>query len=322
MASNPLWQDFIIQGKNDLRKAKRDYDENDYGAAAERSQHALEVFLKAYLMRYQLITNPGEVNHMKLVSVLMKIQARAESLVIKFGRSRKFIIPIGRAKQEIRRLGEILKELQPKSGDEQSEDMKMKLELWKYSLGMEVKPEYNDYLKQIDAEIKARLKPLMEDFLDYYNKEIRPLLDKIPDTSKEAAVDKYTKESGFYAEIIGDVIRGKPPAMRPEDSYLYMIVLLMFLEKIFKEEVKKADEWQFYRDAKEVYLLTYPFRFFDTIIKTFPHQDIGRYPNRIDDQSTLDLYKTYASQLGVLMARVEEDCAKIENAINGRWNSA
>lgn len=69
-------------------------------------------------------------------------------------------------------------------------------------------------------------------------------------------------------------------------------------------------------------MLAYPFRFFDTLIKTYPHQDIGRYPNYVDGQSTVELYKTYAPQLASLMAKVLEDCTKIENAINGRWNGA
>lgn len=316
-----LWQDFITQAKSDMKRAKRGFDEQDYGAAAEDTQHALEVFLKAYLMRYNLIASPTEVNHLKLVNVLMKVQARADAIVTRFSKSKKFVIPLGKAKREIKRLGEILAELQPRSGKDESEEMKIKLELWKHSLGIEVTPEYERHLKELDAEIKARIRPMMDDFMDYYNTEIRPILDKISDTAKESAAEKYAKDSGFHTQIMADVIRGNPPAMKVEDSYLYMIVLLMFLEKLFKEEIKNS-EWEFYRQAKEVYLLTYPFRFFDTIIKTFPHQDIGRYPNRIEEESTLQLYKKYSPQLGILMAKVEEDCIKIENAIYGRWNNA
>jgi hypothetical protein len=69
-------------------------------------------------------------------------------------------------------------------------------------------------------------------------------------------------------------------------------------------------------------MLLYPFRFAESIIKTFPHQDIGRYPNHIDGMSTLDLYKIHAEQRRLLMTAVNADCERIESAINGHWNGA
>jgi hypothetical protein len=306
----------------DLRRAQLAFDSQDYGAAAEDCQHALEVYLKAYLMRYELISNPGEVNHMKLVSVLMRVQAKGEAIVTKFGKSMKFVVPLAKTKIAMKGLGEVLKELQPRSGDIESEDMKMKLSIWKYSLG-QTDPNFEVNIKRIADKAKLIADPIMEDVLEYYRKEIRPLLAKLTDAQKEAAADKYARDSGFHAEIIGDVMRDRAPPIRPEDTYVYMIVLLMYLEKLFKEVVIHRPElWQFYKDCKDVCMLAYPFRFFETLIKTYPHQDIGRYPNYIDGQSTIELYKTYAPQLESLMAKVLEDCTKIENAINGKWNAA
>ena len=117
------------------------------------------------------------------------------------------------------------------------------------------------------------------------------------------------------------ILRGEIPTLSIREFNLAMIALLTFMDDGLRRSgyAKSAELW---KDRKMVYLLVYPYLHCYSIVRTFPHEDIGRYPTSIDNQSSLELYPKYAVGLQVLLEQVRNDCSKIENAMLGAWDQA
>ncbi|MEP0825493.1 MAG: HEPN domain-containing protein, partial [Nitrososphaera sp.] len=218
-----LWEDFVKQSKVDLRRSCLLFAEGDYGASAYSCQQALEKYLKAYLMKHNLLNNnPSEIGHMKMSKLLRIITVRTESVVQKFSREGELkIIPLLQARQELRHLENSLKRLQPPSGSEDSELLEFKLELWKRSLQMPIKVKYEKELEEIKAQVHDRLWPIAEKIVQYHQEEVRPIYEKFSDAQKRAVAEKYFQDWGFHNEVITEIIRGNIPSMELDKLYLY-----------------------------------------------------------------------------------------------------
>jgi HEPN domain-containing protein len=320
-----LWEDFLTQAHLDIHRAYLLHQNRDYGFAAYCSQQALEKQLKAYIMKHELSNKqPHELGHMSMARLLREIREITETTVIRFNRtSSRFRTSTQSARVELQKLETILRSWQPSLRQEEALDIKPRVQFWKHSLGLKLDSEFEREIQRVRQDIIDRLVPIGNNYLLFYETEVRPIADKISQTAKEQAAQKYIKDFGFFQEVMTLIIKGQIPQLQSEQTHQYMIVILEYLYHLFTYEFKnRPQQREFYRLAKEIYMLVYPFKFLDLILRTYPHEDIGRYPTMIDNTSSLELYAKNEGALAALISEVDLSCQKIEHAVFRRWDKA
>jgi HEPN domain-containing protein len=320
-----LWEDFLTQAHLDIQRAYLLHKNRDYGFAGYCSQQALEKHVKAYIMKHGLTNKPPyDLGHMSMARLLKEIRDTTERTVIRFSRnSTRFRVSTSSARIELQNLEAILRSWQPSLRQEESLDVKPRVQLWKHSLGLKMASEFEKGIESMRRDLIERLVPIGNNFLLFHDTEVRPIVDKISDTAKEQAAQKYVKDLGFFKEIVIQVIRGEIPELQSDQVHQYMIVILEYLHYLLTYEIKnRPQQREFFRLAKEIYMLAYPFKFLDLALKIYPHEDIGRYPTMIDNTSSLELYSDNEAALLVLITEVDVNCQKVEHAIYRRWDKA
>lgn len=61
---------FITQGKEDLKRSEILFEEGDIGGSIFSAQQALEKYLKAYLIKANIFSNPKKMGHLPFGAIL------------------------------------------------------------------------------------------------------------------------------------------------------------------------------------------------------------------------------------------------------------
>ncbi|AIC17186.1 HEPN domain-containing protein [Nitrososphaera viennensis] len=314
-----LWYEFLIQAKKDMQRARSLHREEDYGFAAYSCQQGLEKYLKAFLLKNSAIDRPADISHADMIKLFNIINKKTKAFVDSHGSAQ--IVPDADLQDAKKNLNDLLETVQPNPRISETDRLMTKTQLWKFSLQLPVDKAYESRFELRKELLRESLKPVGEGFRKYYEKEIVPMLAKIPIDQKRLAAQKYASEGGHFSDFMAQVTEGDIPTLNVGDFNLCMIALLTYMGEALRRNNyhRSADLWL---ERKKIFLLVYPYNFYTSIMKTYPHEDFGRYPTMIDGRSSLDLYPLYAENLSKLISEVENDCAKVENAIYGKWDKA
>lgn len=319
-----FWEEFLTQGHLDLERALLLYDRHDQGFAAYCCQQALEKYLKAYLIKHQILrSQPHELGHMSMSRLLTDIRGATDNVLIRFGRmNNRFQLSSSAARTKLKLLDSVLSVLQSNSVKD-NKNINPKQEFWSYSMGLPVSSYFERILLSAKNSVTECANPVANELLLYYEIELRPIMKRYSNESKQRAIQKYVSDHGHYNEALAKVIEGEVPSLDKLEVIQFTIAILEYLQHLLTYEIKKEpDLGEFFKLSKEVFMLTYPFKFMDLILKTYPHEDIGRYPRIIHGKSSLQLYQERESALMGLIKEVKAAEEKIENAIFKRWGQA
>ncbi|AIF83430.1 hypothetical protein NTE_01362 [Candidatus Nitrososphaera evergladensis SR1] len=314
-----LWYDFLTQAKKDMYRARLLHLEADYGFAAYSCQQGLEKYLKAYLLKHKAIEKARDISHADMTKLFYIIDKKVKAFLDKH-RTTPIVSDVI-LQDAKKKLNDLLEALQPNQKVNEEDRLMTKTQLWKYSLQQPVDQSYESRFRIKKELLKESLGPVGLGFKKNFENAIIHDLARIPTEYKRITAQRYTSESSHFSKSLIQLIEGKLPEFSAEESNRCMIAFMEYMEAGLKKGgyYKTADVWL---ERKMIYLLVYPYDFYTSITKTYPHEDIGRYPTPIGEKSSLDLYPLYAENLSSLISEVESDCAKIENAIYGKWDKA
>lgn len=307
-----VWMEFKEQAEQDLISCKTLFDVKDYGNSAYLLQQGLEKFTKAYILKFDLfVREPYKFGHLPLIKMWEVLKKELER---KQGSFKKDVREFAKKFIEIL---DLMMQYFIKIKDPKHEDDRWKISVWKNSLGLNPSTSERDMIKQLKNNLECEFLPVVKEayplLLNAQNrliteisskpqqkKQLEYLLKNVMDTTLDIQLNQT-----YSANIdLNDIIEKTPLWFEQLEKLIKEILILSPLNE--KEKVLQTY-------FMKILLLAWIFSVREEMIITFPHEEVGRYPNIV--KNSREIYKNNAVNLDVLIKRVCNCCKKIEMMI-------
>ncbi|MCV0372458.1 MAG: HEPN domain-containing protein [Nitrosarchaeum sp.] len=305
-----MWDEIRTQAKQDLKSSQTLFDSYDYGNSAYLLQQGVEKYVKSFILRYNLfVKEPHKFQHLPIIKMWEIIIQELESRYKHFKKDVKEF-----AKQLIVLLKHML-EFFIKIRDREHKDFRWKQSIWKYSMSLPLNKSETDLMKNLKNDLEDELVPMISDAYDIFSKAKDRLLSVMSANTQQKRMLETLLEKVMSTTIEFEMSRKKPT------TDINKIVEQMpewfeQLEKLIKEILVLTDKKERILDSyfMRVLLLGWLFSTHEEMILTFPHEEIGRYPNMITDSRKI--YEKNSTNLQKFINRITEKCEKIDCMLN------
>ena len=297
------WSLFLERGKKDLDISQLIFkNHQDYEIGAYFAQQALEKHLKAYFLRTKVIEKPEDLGHFQIIYLLTVIGPHFNTIKRNTDKSSPIYLVIEYVTNIITHLKKLFKSI--KKNDEKL------IHWWKYSIKIEQSIDDEDYKKIIDSMSRSDGK-----------------LGKLFGNYTEQTLNKNMDISAKISKQLPDEIRSVAEKMENTSTKLKNKEIILQQElKEFENLVIKIIQLQRQGKIKgnipivdlEKLLIVYYVltNYIDLIMRTHPHNIIGRYPRIIEDGiSSTQLYQKHKEGVWNLILEVKKSCNEIEMKI-------
>ena len=290
------WEDFANKAKQNIQSMKEEYEKENYATSAFECQQGIEKIIKAILLRNKVQHHPNKYGHDLILKLWNDICKTYDSS--KWPREHS---------ETLRQLFEIVDDIFKKSLDKKKS---WKLIWWKYSLNIKLSEDENKKLIPIIKKItdqQTNAMKLFDSMLNVY-------------FFKEFNQTKIRKNMPPEISLRVDEIKRKIPNPQNESSIkaLQELPILFFclLKLMHKKNPRSRDmKIGFYKEDIRPILTMWLFGFTDLLLRLYSHEDIGRYPCRLDDGTyTEDLYKNNKEALKNLEDEAERAFSELHKA--------
>ena len=291
------WSLFLERGKKDLDISQLIFkNHQDYEIGAYFAQQALEKHLKAYFLRTKVIEKPKDLGHYQIYHILTLVETHFKGIKRSTNKSNPFYLVIEYVTNIITHLKKLFNSI--KKNDEKL------IHWWKYSIKIEESIDDEDYKKIIDS-MSGLSEKLEKSFGNYIEQTFTPeILKQLPDEIRSVAEKmENTSTKLKNKEII------LQQELKEFENLVIKIIQLQRQGKI-KGNIPIVDLEKL---LIVYYVLT---NYIDLIMRTHPHNIIGRYPRIIEDGiSSTQLYQKHKKGVCNLIMDVRESCNEIEMKI-------
>lgn len=297
------WKSFLDQAELDLSRAKNLFESGDYGFSAYSAQQSLEKHVKSYFYKLDLIdNNPQRFGHLPLTAILTDLKNEMDKIERR-QQSNKFFLSM------LRPAFSLYKEILGLFKDIKKSDQKILY--WKYSLNL---PATSQIFDDKIGKIRKLLSQFNNAFNIYDEQSFNPNVSKIQ--------EKFSKSDAQNILEFKDLFK----TMSEEAINLDMNKIIQN-KKLQEKEVKLLESFNELQkgdsvigktiqgDMKRMMAYTKILPYLETIMKSFPHEDIGRYPTEIDKKDSTKLYVEYKDNLFVLINEISNVCNNIKAII-------
>jgi len=292
------YRDFMLQGQKDIKRSRLLFEKEDYGFAAYSTEQGIEKYLKAYLMKINIIKNPDKLGHLTYPRLL-------EEIIISLKDQRydsQNDEPINQFFDASIKFFESYSNIF--TGFERS--LPKKILCWKESL----KIDLNDEEKKIVVGLTTELNKIKNDFLfgiissgqsmSQTKQTTTPKLDP-PGIAKLVALlqrwlQAFTTNTSLNIE---------------KELNEFQVIIAPALYGMKENSLSRKDSDFFLK-----YLgVVRTFQWIDPVIAAYPHEEIGRYPFDIDGTTPTEIYKERKDELSNLLKMIELACSQIKISI-------
>lgn len=309
MTSSPhgvlYWKSFSDQAELDLKRAKNLYESGDYGFSAYCAQQALEKHVKSYFYKLNLIdNNPHRFGHLPLTAIIADIRNEMDGIERRQQSNKLFLNMLRPAFSLCKEILNFFKDI--KKPDQ-------KILFWKYSLNIPTESQIFDdkvnKLQKISNQINNA-------FNVYDEQSFNPNIGKIREKFSKNDMEDILKFKDLFKTKLEAVVNLDKNKIMQNKEFLE-------IEKKLTErfnELQKNDNVigkTIQGDMKRMMAYTKILTYLESIMKSFPHEDIGRYPTEIDGKDSTNLYVTYKDNLLVLINEISNVCNSIKMTVDG-----
>ncbi len=294
------WIDFKDQAVDDLKSSIALQHGNKIGNSAYMLQQSLEKFVKALVLKYNLSNKtPNELSHLPLIGLWNELQNNIKTQIMKTN-NQKSIANYALMEKSIKIIGEFFK----KSTNTYKEL------IWKDSLEIELEKNEKNELLNLISDLKQELEPVIKkvifDYKELFENKLKPFLKTMPPKYR-IELQQVLDELDMKIDInnqkidtttnISDLIK-EIPKFFDDIEHLYYVI-------------RKDPRRKYFLDSDEflTILLAWTFQFSGIILKTFVHEDIGRYPRTIISSETKNS-RTWYKEKGKEVEKLREDVSK------------
>lgn len=307
-----MWDDLREQAVQDLKSCQTLFDTRDYGNSAYLLQQGVEKYVKSFILRYDLfVKEPHKFQHLPIIKMWEIIIQELERRYKHFKKDVKEF-----AKQLIVLLKHMLEFfIKIKEKNKNHKDFRWKQSIWKYSIGLSLNTSETDLMKNLKNDLEHELVPMISDAYDIFSKAKDRLLSMIYTNTQQKIMLETLLKKVMNTTIEFEMSRKKPitdinkiveqtPEWFDQLEKLIKEILLLTNSK------EKILESYFMR----VLLLGWLFSMHEEMILTFPHEEIGRYPNMIADSRKI--YEKNSVNLQKFIDRTTKKCKNIDQMLN------
>ena len=331
------WEDLLERGKKDLLLSQRLIDD-DPDEAAYKAQQALEKHIKAFLLRFDVFTDPKKLGHFPMYEIIGTVKDIMKNMPIP-----KPLKEAGFLNLEDMINGG-LKELKLIRNNQD-----VRIAWWKHSLGIPLNNEEEKLcdnptriftqpqIQNMEVLIRTQLQQVKNNTQDTYirlKKHIRDCIEneesrtgtvlteqELDDKTNDAVVNisNYDfRES--KNQIKGLLVTKLGSGYYDRDDGLVSFVLDTMLFATTRQNQQRSPI-----DLKGLFVCMSCVALIDNIIDVFPHEVIGRYTAVIDGEKTSVLYSRHRRGLSQLINRITESCQTLESTaifLGTLWGTA
>ncbi len=329
----PSYELFINASKEDRKACSMLFDNKLYGLAAYHNQQTLEKMIKACFIIVIKESEGKEIDKIirtlshyplpKLIDYVLK----HGNFTIKIENNKELIGQINEnlasIKEEVSKIKELLETFKCKEN---------KIWLWKYSLGIDS--------NNTSIDIKNLQLSKLEDVIgntrqDLNNIAIKRFCELIVNIYSEIRKNRseYPKNRNKFMTVLKECLQSIDPSIDistiinefekqrtdsleqtfKSSSNINYETLNNILQRLPNNKFNRA-ELSFKNIQENLFWLNI-FINSSTILNTFPHEDIGRYPLHINGKSTIELYAKYKDKLKALLDETEMVCKNLEKLL-------
>lgn len=289
------YRDFMQYAEIDLEISESLFEKEQYGNAAYHIQQALEKYLKAYFLKSKLIEDTQKLGHLQYPEIINEAIIIFESQKIKENNPFTITLLDGAIEHYsyIKNMFTKVKQKQEK-----------RILFWKASLGIELTSKEKKMLQGISSGNEHSTSKFIQLLKDAVAKtdflEIIANAKSIPSELK-VNLPKLLKEMTVNLEENSGVIKG--------DKILTF--LQPYLYGSGRESFSKTES----ETITKLSAISNSFDWYGDVLLSYPHQQIGRYPTKIDHSDSYSLYIEYKDNLGKIIQDMKIVCKRIRNSI-------
>ena len=278
------------------------FQSENFGNSAYHLQQCMEKYVKAVILKYKLYNNPKKLGHFPL-RLLWKELRKIHSDALKHSPNPRI------AKWQ----HQFLQIADPIQAFYDLVLCDLKIIIWKWSLEIPISEEENTKIASEKKKLE-KIRPLCIEMGRDYDYQFQELLQKI----KQLPVKPRRRFEDFIRFIRQYFKFQKLEDESPSPQEIFTIQTPSNIATTL-EDLNKLNPRGRSGITKESLVLTllvsWVFTFHDIILKTFVHEEIGRYPITIDGESSSDLYKQHKDALLRLSAKVDVACKRLDEML-------
>ncbi len=299
------WVLFLERGKKDLELSQKLFQENqDYEMSAYVAQQALEKYVKAYLLKSNIVEKARDLGHFQMPRIFSLIAAQFNLIKRNTDKSNPFHLVLEHMSNVIDHLKKLFETIR--------DDNKKLVHWWKYSLKITQDIEDEDYKKFIELMSRTGSR-LGKSFETYFGSSLNPNIEKFAKISKELPADILTISENMEkaaTQLKNKKILSKEEARRVSNEEISVLLKIINLQK----RGKPKGSLSISELEKALIMFDILTNYLDLIMQTYPHEIIGRYP-RLLDVSTTETYTKHKENLWEMSSNVKNSCNEIEMKI-------
>jgi len=280
----------------DLQRSEKLFQNEDFGFAAYSAQQGLEKYLKSYILKSKLIKEVQKLRHLQYPEVI----AETISIFEKQKNDEKEIAVIKVLNSAIEHFT-ILKKTFVKV--EKSNDYKILF--WKASMSLELNDNEKTMLNGIYLTNRRSAAKYLKTTMEYF---------------ASGTFSKNLENKKLPSEIkqqIPTLLLSYVQALAKGDHNIVEIreKIMTLLKPYFYGSGPKSLS----KDESDVMiklsLIEQSFDWYEYVLLSFPHQEVGRYPTMIDGVEATTQYEKNKENLWKLIQGIEVICKRIRTAI-------
>ena len=293
--------DLIQYGSLDLERSEELFKNQDYNFAAFCAQQGLEKHLKGYLIKFGIFENIEQLGHLQFPKIIEKMiewmkQKNSESKEDNFKLLEKSI-------QYFESFKSILEEI--------NESYEKKIIVWKSSLGITLNKQENDISNGLEIKLMKEGNILQNAIIDFFQSD--------PFKLKNVDIANLDEQQKNLLKKVVSLQNNLTEAAKSPDSSTSKIhqvmndfedVIGMFAYGSGKDSLEKEETIELGKYIKTSKSLEW----MGTVVESYPHQIISRYPIQIDGKDPIILYRENKENLWKFIQKIKHVCLQIKES--------
>lgn len=297
------WKLFLDRGKKDLEDSQKMFENyHDYEISAYLAQQALEKYLKAYLLKSKVVTNPEDLGHYQILHILTIIGTHFNTIRRNTDKSSPFYLVLDHVTNIFDHLRNLF--------DSIKNDNEKLIHWWKNSIKIEQNVKDEDYDRFVD--LMKRSGGRLEKSFGIYKQNLEKTLGQFPQIPEH--VSDEIKDIAEKMEKATTQLKHKQVISQEDTKKFANEELKILLKAIQLQKQRKIKGNMPMADLEKALIISDVLaNYINLIMRTHPHTIIGRYPIFIEDSiSSTQLYEKYKEGVWSLIQEVKESCNELE----------
>lgn len=291
------YNDFLKQAESDISEAEKKFDEKDYGRAIFAAQQGLEKYIKAYLLKEKIFEDPKQLGHLTYHKIIKKIIEHLKEMV-------KLTIGYPMVTIFVNSVIKIF-ENHYQIFDKLNKSESLQKILWKSSLKI--------MLNNDEVIIAKNLLIDFEKGISESKKSKENIFSEL--MSAPSTLPKYNIALPDLISLIDIVPKLLGLVSTHEDlSELYKKYLDILSHYYKGDEILTEKTMQTMRNYQKILKILSANTLTETL-QAFSHEQISRYPTKIDSKMSTEWYVEKKDELWNLIQRIKESSNKFKKII-------